>query len=60
LVLKTRDGTVYEGVQGRDIKSIVDPRTTPHRKGYEVRTPKGVWIELWVDELAEFGRKPPR
>jgi hypothetical protein len=58
LTLKTRDGIVYEGFQGRDVKSIVDGRDG--RKGFEVRTPSGVIVELWVDELAEWGRKPPR
>jgi hypothetical protein len=58
LIIKMRDGTVHEGVLGRQLRRIIDARTK--RAGYEVRNERGVWLEVWDDDIAEFGRKPPR
>lgn len=56
-VLKLRDGTVYEGMLGTDIRKTVDKRSdrAPHQIVYEVRKPSGVVIRVWEDEVAQVG-----
>lgn len=54
--IKATDGTVYTGVLGRDVKKTVDRRSdqAPVETVFEVRTPGGLIVKLWPEQVAEI------
>lgn len=51
--IKHVDGRVFDGVSGRDVVKTVDRRgdSSPVVVVYEVKTPGGIVLKLWPEDI---------